>query len=170
MDHQPPARGLIERFAARLTEAVASRSAISPLTGEYPFTVEEAYDIQEAVLARATGAGESIVAAKLRVDQPGEAGADGGVGGPLRLAHQPPPAEARRTPRQRSAHPAASRTGDRLHHITASRGTGGTSRCSIRYRGCSAGTRHPRFPLRGLRVHVGRRGSRQLQRRRVRAR
>ena len=65
MDHQPPAGGLIERFAARLTEAVASRSAISPLTGEHPFTVEEAYDIQEAVLARATGAGESIVAAKL---------------------------------------------------------------------------------------------------------
>ena len=65
MDRTPPDRDLIERLAAKLAGAVADRTAIGPLTGEHPFTVEEAYAIQEAALARATDAGETVVAAKL---------------------------------------------------------------------------------------------------------
>ena len=65
MSRQPSPGDLVERFAARLAGAVESRTAISALTREYEFTVDAAYDIQDAVLARAAQAGETIVAAKL---------------------------------------------------------------------------------------------------------
>ena len=44
-----------ERFADRLADAVRTRSAIAPLTDEIEMTVDDAYDIQEAVVERLGG-------------------------------------------------------------------------------------------------------------------
>lgn len=55
----------IEGSAARLIEAARAGVAIGSLTGEWAFTVDEAYDIQDAVLARAAAGGETVVGAKL---------------------------------------------------------------------------------------------------------
>ena len=55
----------IDSAASRLVEAVTTRTAIGALTDERSFTVDEAYDIQDAVLAQAAADGESVVAAKL---------------------------------------------------------------------------------------------------------
>ncbi len=60
-----PASDLAERFAARLANAVETRTAIDSLTTEHRFTVDDAYDIQDTLLARAEVDGETIVAAKL---------------------------------------------------------------------------------------------------------
>lgn len=65
MERKGPGGELIERFATRLADAVAGRTAVGPLTGEHPFTVDEAYAIQDAGLALAIDAGETVVAAKL---------------------------------------------------------------------------------------------------------
>ena len=51
--------------ANRLVEAARTRTAIGALTDERSFTVDEAYDIQDAVLARASADGESVAGAKL---------------------------------------------------------------------------------------------------------
>lgn len=51
--------------ADRLIKAVTTRTAIGPLTDRWSFTVDEAYDIQDAVLARAFAQGESVAGAKL---------------------------------------------------------------------------------------------------------
>ncbi len=56
---------LVEGFASRLANAVEARTAINSLTSEREFTVDAAYDIQDAVLDRAVAGGETIVAAKL---------------------------------------------------------------------------------------------------------
>ncbi len=54
-----------EAAATRLIEAVADRTAIGPLTDRWAFSVDEAYDIQDAVLARAFDQGETVAGAKL---------------------------------------------------------------------------------------------------------
>ena len=56
---------LIGQAAERLIRAIDSRASISPLTDDFSFTVDQAYDIQDAVLARMAGAGRTIAAAKL---------------------------------------------------------------------------------------------------------
>lgn len=55
----------IDSAASRLVEATRSRTAIGALTDRWSFTVDEAYDIQDAVLSLASAGGETVVGAKL---------------------------------------------------------------------------------------------------------
>ena len=48
-----------EGCADRLAEAVRSRTAIAPLSDEFELTVDDAYDIQDAVIDRLGGRGEA---------------------------------------------------------------------------------------------------------------
>ena len=53
-------------LAERIWNAIASRTAITPLTNDVPdLTVDAAYDIQDAVVARHLATGATITAAKL---------------------------------------------------------------------------------------------------------
>ena len=55
-----------DALANRLMVAIASRTAIAPLTNDVPeLTVDRAYDIQDAVIARHLASGAAITAAKL---------------------------------------------------------------------------------------------------------
>ena len=65
MGAMSPPDDLVEGFASRLANAVEARTAINSLTSEREFTVDAAYDIQDALLDRAVAGGETIVAAKL---------------------------------------------------------------------------------------------------------
>jgi 2-oxo-3-hexenedioate decarboxylase len=47
-----------ERLADRLVEAVRTRTAVAPLTDEVDLTVEQAYDVQDAMLARLDPGGD----------------------------------------------------------------------------------------------------------------
>lgn len=56
----------IDALVERLFEALGTRSVIAPLTEEHPdLTVDAAYEIQDAVIARHLAAGASVSAAKL---------------------------------------------------------------------------------------------------------
>ena len=65
MERERAGSDLIDLAAGRLVAATEAGTAITSLTGERPFTVNEAYDIQDAVLARMVESGETIAAAKL---------------------------------------------------------------------------------------------------------
>lgn len=56
---------MIDSAALRLVEAAGTRSAIGPLTDRRPFSVDEAYRIQDAVVGLAVANGGTVVGAKL---------------------------------------------------------------------------------------------------------
>lgn len=55
----------VAELAARLQGAIDACAAITPLTDDQAFTVDEAYDVQDAVLDAQLAAGATIAAAKL---------------------------------------------------------------------------------------------------------
>ena len=65
MNQTAPDPTLIDAAADRLMEAIRSRTSIGPLTDGFSFSIDQAYDIQDEVVGRLVGDGETVVAAKL---------------------------------------------------------------------------------------------------------
>jgi 2-oxopent-4-enoate/cis-2-oxohex-4-enoate hydratase len=60
-------RGLHEKLGDELHEALVARRTVPPITSRHTLTIEDAYRIQERMIARRLAAGETVVGKKIGV-------------------------------------------------------------------------------------------------------
>ena len=63
---------LIEQLGDELYQAMTTQTVVDPLTSRYPdITIENAYHVQQRMVARRVQAGERVVGKKIGVTAPG---------------------------------------------------------------------------------------------------